>query len=177
MEIEELEGEIARLHEASFAWALACCGWRSQEAEDVLQSAYVKVLSGRARFGGHSAVKTWLFGVIRNTAREERRRALFRRLRLLPLAEQEEPAVEAGAEREAEARERFGRLAAALGALARRQREVLELVFAHGMTIEQAACTLGVSLGAARVHYERGKKRLRGQLGGSAVRVRKAVTR
>src|SRR5438876_257659 len=47
-----LRREIEQLHERSFAWALACCGWRREEASDVLQTAYLKVFDGRARFDG-----------------------------------------------------------------------------------------------------------------------------
>ncbi len=54
----------------------------------------------------------------------------------------------------------------ALRKLARRQREVLELVFYHELTIEEAAAAMNVSLGSARVHYQRGKKRLLAHLNG-----------
>jgi len=40
--------------------------------------SYLKILEGRARHAGGSAFKTWLFGVIRMTAREQRRRAWLR---------------------------------------------------------------------------------------------------
>jgi DNA-directed RNA polymerase specialized sigma24 family protein len=36
------------------------------------------------------------------------------------------------------------------------------------MTIEDAAHVMGVSVGTARTHYERGKARLRARLDGSA---------
>ena len=42
-------------------------------AEEVLQDVYWKVLEGRARYDGRSTLKTWLFGVVRLTARELRR--------------------------------------------------------------------------------------------------------
>jgi RNA polymerase sigma-70 factor (ECF subfamily) len=42
---------------------------------------------------------------------------------------------------------------------------VLDLVFGQDMTVEEAALALGISTGSARVHYDRGKKRLRHLLG------------
>lgn len=158
---DELEAQLERLHEASFGWALSCTGWNDADAEDVLQTTYMKVISGRARFGGRSAFRTWLFGVIRQTAWEHARRAQSHRERGERLA-RETPVesaerADAGAERE----ERSRRLLAALAELPDRQREVLHLVFYQDLTIREAADVMDVSVGSARVHYERAKKRLR----------------
>jgi len=161
--------ELERLHAAGFAWALACCGRRREEAEDVLQTSYLKILDGRAIFEGRSTFKTFLFGVIRRTASELRRRRVIAGL------------IFSGADdsREASAGARpFPESAAvsaeslafrqALTRLSRRQREVLELVFAAGMTIQETADTLSMSIGSARAHYDRGKKRLARILGAGA---------
>jgi RNA polymerase sigma-70 factor (ECF subfamily) len=159
---EELEVRLERLHEDSFGWALSCCGWNEADAEDVLQTTYLKVVSGRARYAGRSAFKTWLFGVIRLTAREHRRRARSLRERAERLhvegeggARVDDPAIRA---------ELRQTLLAALGTLPERQREVLHLVFYQDLTVREAADVMEVSLGTARVHYDRGKKQLRALL-------------
>ncbi len=159
MDTTELRTQLSDLHAASFGWALSCCSGDAAQAEDVLQMAYVKVLEGRARFGGNSAFKTWLFGVIRNTAREEWRRQRLRRIGLLRFEPEvaSEPSPEMAA-RKSESRERLLRL---LEKLSARQREVLHLVFYQDLTVESAAAVMGVSVGSARKHYGRGKARMR----------------
>jgi RNA polymerase sigma factor (sigma-70 family) len=146
---------LAQHHAASFGWALACCGRDREEAEDVLQASYLKILEGRARFDGRSSAKTWLFGVIRRTAVEERRRRIFRwRIH-------DSHAVQAPLTYSSDDALGDEPLVPALAQLARRQREVLHLVFYQGLTIEDAAAVMRVSVGTARTHYERGKQRLR----------------
>lgn len=156
-----LERELAALHLASFGWALACCGRDRHAAEDVLQDVYFKVLDGRARFDQRSSLKTWLFGVIRMTAREHRRWSV---LRVLRRRDEAEPADVAdsrrGPDSEAAARQRAEHVSRALARLAERQREVLHLVFYEDLTIAEAAVVMGVTLGTARQHYERGKHAL-----------------
>lgn len=160
--------ELAALHDASFGWALACCGRDREVASDVLHDAYFKVLDGRARWRAESTFKTWLFGVIRLTAREHRRWGVLRMLRQRDDAEPEDLAdVRRAPDSEAGARERAEQLARALGKLAERQREVLHLVFYEDLTIAEAAVVMGVSLGTARQHYDRGKHALAGILEGN----------
>jgi RNA polymerase sigma factor (sigma-70 family) len=161
MEQSELERELERLHSESWAWALACCSRDRELAEDVLQTAYLRVVSGRATFGGHSSVRTWMFGVIRLVAMEEVRRRTTRRAHHAGAESATGIADPApGPDMIAERSEQRRLLLAALSGLSARQREVLQLVFYHGMTIEEAARVMTVSLGSARTHYKRGKEAL-----------------
>ena len=158
MEPFETREELARHHLAAFGWAMACCQRDVSLAEATLQTTYVKILDGTARFAGRSAFRTWLFGVIRRTAFEERRRAMIQRLLLVRLPA---PRGEATPEEITARSEMRDRLLDALRRVSRRQREVLELVFYHDMTLDEAAAVLGLSPGSARTHYARGKERLR----------------
>lgn len=160
MDQTDFRDELERLHSASFGWALWCCDHRREDAEEVLQTAYLKVLEGAARFNGRSSLRTWFFAVVRRTAWEQRRRWV-RELLLARWLRQ--PALVAGGETDEAIRssEESHALRQALAALPMRQREVLHLVFYQELTIEEAAKVLGISLGTARTHFERGKARLR----------------
>ena len=163
MDTATLRRHLEDCHCECYAWTLSCCDRDSAEADDVLQTAYLKVLDGRARFDGRSSFRTWLFGVIRRTAADERRRGIVRRLRHAVLGH--DIAAHDDTALATEAGERQARLRDALTHLPRRQREVLLLVFYHSLTIQESALTLGIGIGSARTHYERGKRRLRELLG------------
>ena len=159
--------ELERLHDVSFAWSLYCCRYRTEEAEEVLQDVYIRVLEGRARFDSRSSAKTWLFGVIRHTARERVRRRWLRSMLLdrwhrqeLDRASAPDPAQLV---RQFELNEK---LRTSVMKLPRRQQEVLHLVFYQDLTIEESANMLGISMGTARTHFERGKQCLREMLKG-----------
>lgn len=161
MERLELERELERLYAESWGWALACVGRDRELAQEVLQTAYVRILSGAATLTGRSSFRTWVFGVIRMTALEE----LRRHRRSLARTDAGDAATDAadqapGPDVITERAERAAVLTAALAMLSTRQQEVLQLVFYHGMTIEEAAKVMNVSLGSARTHYARGKQAL-----------------
>jgi len=153
---------LEAIHSQLYGWALTRCGFDRSAAEDLMQEAYVAVLSGAARFDNKSSLKTFLFSVVQNLARS-RFRQIASRIRLVTT-------YSAGAEDqgrdEAQMDDRESRQVwKAVAALPARQRDVTELVFCRDMTIEEAAAVMGVSVGTGRVHYDRAKKALAGRLG------------
>jgi len=161
----EMRWQMENNHSASYGWALSCCSYNETEAKDVLQTVYMKILDGRARFKGRSSFKTWLFAVIRNTAADERRRGWLRFVGLARYASERATDTASLKNEEPEDRaEMSKRLKIELARLSRRQQEILHLVFYQEMTLEAAASVMGVSIGSARTHYERGKHNLQKKL-------------
>jgi RNA polymerase sigma factor (sigma-70 family) len=160
---QDLTAEIAAIHADCWGWALACCGRNRERAHDALQRAYLRILEGKARYRGTSSFRTFVFGVIRMTAHEERRHERT----VQPVATSPFEQLVDGAplpDAATLAAERRARLLRALAQLSERQREVIELVFYHDLTIEEAAAVMRVRVGSARTHYARGKARLRALL-------------
>lgn len=170
MDQTDFRDELERLHSASFSWALWCCDHRREDAEEVLQTSYLKVLAGTARFDGRSSLRTWFFSVVRRTAWEQRRRRWIRELLLARWVRQPAFAAVGQPDEALSTSEESNTLRQALAVLPTRQREVLHLVFYQELTIEEAAKVLNISLGTARTHFERGKARLRELLEQKAIR-------
>lgn len=166
----ELRRALGASHREAFAWALNCCRRNRGEAEDVLQATYLKVLDGSAQFDGRSTFRTWLFGVIRLTAAQQRRRQWLSQLGAARVVAEESTSELAPAADSALAlAQRRAILDRALRLLPVRQREVLLLVFYHELTVEDAAQVMSIGVGSARQHYARGKARLRDMLARTGV--------
>ncbi len=149
---------LEALHEELFAWALSRSDYEQSVAEDLVQQTYVELLTGKARFEGHSSLKTFVFSVLQNLARSRYRRIASRLKLVTAFAGDAVPAA-----KPAES-ERKPDLWAAVQALPQRQRDIIELVFCSEMTIEAASVVMGVTSGTGRVHYDRAKKSLRAKL-------------
>ncbi|MFH1965975.1 MAG: RNA polymerase sigma factor [Acidobacteriota bacterium] len=165
MDDESLKNMMEQNHTSAFGWALYCCNGDQEEAADVLHSVYVQILEkGRLAFSGKSSFKTWLFSVIRNTSRKRRFQVSHRLRKLQNLVFGLPPAEEKGIEGRFYENEVRNWILDLFGRLSKRQRQVLQLAFYHNLTLAEAAVVMGVSVGSARTHYERGKVRLRAEM-------------
>lgn len=166
MDTTNLLERLEPLHADAFGWARHCCSGDAHAAEEVLQTAYLRAAEGRAKFGEQSALKTWWFGVIRLTAMESRRRAAWRLQRLMDWFQNNAPAESTSHHEHAAlpGNVEAHQLDALLAQLPARQREVLHLVFYQEMSLSEAAATMNISVGSARQHYDRAKRKLRDEL-------------
>ncbi len=150
---------LEAMHSQVYGWALSRCGFDHTAAEDLMQQAYVELLSGNARFNNKSSLRTFVFAVVQNLAKNRFRR-LATRLRLV--RQHAELAIDEAVN--APAIEQNDGVWSAVRALPARQRDIIELIFCRELTIEEAAQVMGVTTGTGRVHYDRAKKALRTKL-------------
>jgi len=153
-------------------------------AEEAVQEAWLQVLQSSASFEGRSAVGTWLFGIVRNTAsRHRRRESRIRDHEVLanddadPLAGRMHPAGHPDAghwsippsqrflpEDRTVASELVTYVRAALDALPERQRQLVILRDLVGSSAEEAAEILELSAEAQRALLYRARGNLRNEL-------------
>jgi len=150
---------LEAIHDQVFGWALSRCDYERCVAEDLVQQAYVELLTGKAKFEQRSTLKTFVFSVVQNLARSRYRRKASR-LRLVQAVVNEASDASIRVEEPPDVRG----LWQAVQSLPERQRDIIELVFCREMTIEDASRVMGVTIGTGRVHYDRAKKSLKVKL-------------
>jgi RNA polymerase sigma-70 factor (ECF subfamily) len=153
LERDALGDHLDRLYRA--AWAL--CGSR-EDAEDLVQETYVRVLAKKRVIGSEADTLPYLLTVLRNTYVSSLRKR-GRRPRTAPLEESEArlAAPTAAAPLAVlEAREMFS----AIAALPDDQRDALAAVDVAGLSYTEAAGALDVPVGTIMSRLYRGRNRV-----------------
>jgi RNA polymerase sigma-70 factor (ECF subfamily) len=158
------EAIMRRYNQRLYRVARAIVGDDS-EAEDAVQAAYLAAFVAVPQFAGRSSVGTWLTRITINEA-SARRRALVRRRSLDNLALSEE--VVAKRERTPEEivsmQQLVKRVESAVDGLPASYRLVLVLSQVQGLSGEETAESLGLTVDAVRVRLHRARALLREQL-------------
>ena len=151
----------------------------SEEARDLTQETFLRAYQAIGKFRGDADLKTWLYRIAINQARNRwrwwRRRRRDATVSLdTPMGEGEQTIAarleDAGArdpEQETLAREREGQLRAALQNLRSAYREAVILRDVEGFTYEEIAETLQLNIGTVKSRLARGRLELRRKLEGS----------
>ena len=142
------------------------------EALDLSQEVFLRVFRTIHRFRGHSALRTWIYRIVVNQARN-RLRWWRRRYRAQQVSLEEhvrshgDPAageIGASPERALGRKELGARIWAALDDLPFEQKTALVLREVDGMSYDEIAYSLGVAVGTVKSRLARARETLRAQL-------------
>ena len=151
--------------DAAYSLARLLVG-KDEDAQDLVQEAYVRAWKGFKGFRGDSA-RAWLMMIVRNTAYSWLKKHA-NEANMVPF----DPAIHAataGEPRTESCREeRVQQLHEALNRLPIESREILALREIEGWSYEQLASALKVPLGTVMSRLSRARQRLRQEFGGSS---------
>lgn len=130
--------------------AFLLCG-NETEAQDFAQETFLQAIRSVHRFRGHSAIYTWLHGILLNVIRHARRR----NARLVYDNELLNREVAGETANQLDAETASSALRLALQRLSAPHREVIILRYYENMKIDEMAGHLGISNGTvkSRLHY------------------------
>ncbi|MBX3463103.1 MAG: RNA polymerase sigma factor [Planctomycetes bacterium] len=139
---------------------------RPEDAEEVAQDTFVKVFRARAQFDSSRSLEPWLLRIAGNACRDRLRR---RRSTDLPIARGDDgdlvfdlpdPKGPQGPERHAMG----SSIRSEIEHLSDKVRQPLELKYLRGLTNQQIAAALGMSVSSVKVQIARGKDILASRL-------------
>src|SRR5213080_4410800 len=151
----------------------------AEEARDLTQETFLRAFQSIDRFRGEADLKTWIYRIAVNQARNRwrwwRRRRRDATVSLdangergeQPLAASLRDEDAANPEEETLAHERENRLREALLSLRRAYREAVILRDVEGLSYEEVAATLKINIGTVKSRIARGRLELRRKLEGS----------
>jgi RNA polymerase sigma-70 factor (ECF subfamily) len=135
-----------------------------QDAQDVVQEAYVRALKGFKGFRGGNA-RPWLMTIVRNTAYSWLKKHA-KEANMVPF----DPTIHAASPgqllSESSREERIQQLREALNRLPNESREILALREIEGWSYERLASALKVPLGTVMSRLSRARQRLREEFAG-----------
>lgn len=149
----------------------------AEEARDLTQETFLQAFRNIERFRGEADLRTWLYRIAVNQARNRwrwwKRRRRDRTISLdAPLSSDVETTFgstlpdrnDSGPEQATLSRERESAILAALRSLSRPYREVIVLRDIEGLSYEEVALSLEISVGTVKSRLSRGRTELRRRL-------------
>jgi len=131
---------------------------RESFAEDLIHEVFLDAWRYAGRFEGRSQVSTWLLAIARNKARSALRKRHDDELNEAALALEEDPAD--GPEVILEKNERSALLRECLAQLSPAHREIIDLVYYHDKSVEEAATIIGIPQATVKTRMFYARKQL-----------------
>jgi RNA polymerase sigma-70 factor, ECF subfamily len=133
-----------------------------EDASDVVQEAYLRAWKGIRRFRGDAQFSTWMYRITANAASTmTQRRRRQQATHIDDVAEPVEMRLEHQPEGAAESAAALEELSVAVSELPPKLRAIIVLKDVYGLSHEDIAEELGISVAAAKVRLHRGRKKLR----------------
>jgi RNA polymerase sigma-70 factor (ECF subfamily) len=157
-------GELIRRHQRAALRVAAVITGSTEEANDIVQDAFINVHRGLSTYRGTASVRSWMLRVVANQAKNHVRgrvRRLHRDDRHAGLQLRASEAAESVAAERAD----HEALAAALGRLRADDRAVLGCRYVADLSEAETAQVLGVSVGTVKSRTSRSLARLRSIMG------------
>ena len=154
-EPEAFDALIARWHRPLWQYIRRMTG-RDEEARDLLQEVWVRVIRGIARLRDGSRVRAWLFGIARRTLMDRLRREYA----AIPIGDVDVSELAAEVE-PIDNESDLASLDASLETLPTVEREVLTLFYLRDLSLAELADTLNVPVGTVKSRLFRARRLLR----------------
>ena len=160
-------GELVSRHQQQVYHMVLRMVRNREDAEDVVQDAFVSAFEKLGTFKGTASFRTWVISIALNRARNLLRDNPPERSAELPYSAR---AATADPLEVLEGRERQELLESAIDALPPKQRMTLLLRVHEGMSHKEIARTLGTSTGTSKANYHFAVSRLREVMEGHGLR-------
>jgi RNA polymerase sigma-70 factor (ECF subfamily) len=132
-----------------------------EDAEDLVQDTFRRVLDGLGRFDPARPFEPWFFTILRNTARNAARSRRIREHETLPV---DHESGQPGPLEDTARRELRARLSQAIGRLPAMQQTCFRLCLVEGLSNAEAASATGLAESTVRVHVFRARQALQEHL-------------
>ncbi|MFO0598271.1 MAG: RNA polymerase sigma factor [Myxococcaceae bacterium] len=166
---------VARHQGPLYRFALRMC-LDPARAEDTVQEALLSAWREAGAFLGHSTLRTWLFSILLNACRHSKRTRVGQPDHTEPLeTAEDEPSAAPTPEVSVATLEQHRALDAALGELEPSERQVVLLRDVEGLSGEDVAGLLGLTLPAMKSRLHRARAELKTRLEARLRPVRKEL--
>ncbi len=169
---------IRRYQEKAYAIAWSMCGRDREEAKDIVQDVFMKVLRNIRKFQGKSSFYTWFYRILLNTCLDRRRRqSVWKKIFFSwnparrededsanPLEDQPDMSENADPLAVLSGKEFGKEVQKVLDSLSEKQRTVFQLKVFHEMSIPEIAEVMNTAQGTVKSHLFRATRYLQENL-------------
>ncbi|MDM8535533.1 RNA polymerase sigma factor [Desulfobacterales bacterium HSG17] len=169
---------IQRYQQKAFAITYSMCDWDKEEAKDLTQEAFLKVIRNIKKFKGKSSFYTWFYRIVVNTCLDARKKKnrwkkIFlpwgfknqdKDSRVSPMEEMPDMREEANPMTAFRGKQLNHEVQTALNSLSEKQRTAFQLKVYNDMTVPEIAKIMNMAEGTIKTHIFRATQYLRKNL-------------